>query len=360
MKQRRNHLLEVILAIPIFLVGWYLLSGILDGNISVRHESTPVPTTYAITEMTSNFELLWTKQPFTIASPKDRDSILLTSKFDEAYVLSSNIGSIIAIDLESGEEEFLIHERYKAGSFPHASTMGINSSSFFIGFQSTQKIGGNMTWGAGKVKAYDRASGALLWSQVIPGASSISLLSVTEDTVSIGRGSGSNYYLLDAETGVIIKSDPSTLVWKVQDNLVYQGSCIKGGYAFQLYNQEYSEIIWQSELICSRPSIFTDSRIITKGGTQVIALDISNGQNIWEHSQAYSNIAVSNGVVYFVTDKGNLFAVDIMSGDVLGNVQFTTPPDNNRYNTFQVTSSNDIVLIHTGYVGNQLFAFHFR
>lgn len=307
-------------------------------NIYVKDTATLIPPAFSVQKSSANFEILWTKKDFIIPLPENGGSVLMLAKLNKAYVLSET-GSVTIIDLVSGMEEQLIQVPYKAIPVPIASTIGINSRLLYIGFESTQKIQGNMAWGASKVEAYDRMSGTIKWSQVIPGASSISSLIVTEDTISVDGGSSSNYYLLDAETGEIIKSEPklkSPFIWRIDENLIYER--LHNGPAFQLLEQEQNTIIWRSEnFSVNQPPIFTDQRIVAKSGTQAIALDIDNGQSVWEYSKnkngwtLFSNIAESDNIVYFVTSEGFLLAIDILNGEILGQVQFSPVPSNTLY-----------------------------
>ncbi|PIE81277.1 MAG: hypothetical protein CSA11_04595 [Chloroflexi bacterium] len=368
MKQPKIFLLIGLFFLTLCFAGYFVTKVFgIKFDIYMKDQTTPISPTYAVQKKSSNFEMLWTIRPEAIIGlPENEGSILMSSKLNKAYVLSKT-GSVTTLNLIDGMEEQLIRVPYKAMPVPIASTMGINSRMLYIGFESTQKVQGNMTWGTGKVEAYDITSGMLKWSQEIPGASSINSLIVTEDTVSVDGSSSSNYYLLDAESGEIVESDPklnTSFVWRIDNNLMYERP--HNGPAFQLFNQEQNKIIWQSEnFSVIQPPIFTDQRIVAKSGSQAIALNIDNGQPVWQYSKnqngwsLFSNIAESNNIVYFITSERNLLAIDILTGAILGQVQFLPLPNNTRDNdTFHVTASGEHVLVHTG-SGNQIFSFRF-
>lgn len=353
----------LVTAVIIILVS--IAAPILNKYSSQPKESLTSRKSYAIESISPEFELIWQKGSFSMPLPEHNSSILMVADTEQAYVLSED-GSIVTLNLQNGEADQLVRMPYKVIPVPLALTIGMNSDTIYIGFDSTQKIQGNMSWGAGKIEARDRASGLLKWSRIIPGAAYVNLMIVTEDTVNIDGFSSNNYYLLNAATGEILQSEPkldSSFIWRSEDDLAYERTIES---SFQLRNQEEGKILWQSEYFgVAQPPIFTDSRIVFKSGAQVFAIDKANGQIVWEYAKnennqpLYSNITSTNDTTFFMTEKGALLAVDNESGEILGGIQFSPPPFNDTYNdTFQIASGNEIVLVHTGST-KQLFAFHF-
>ncbi len=322
-----------------------------------RIKTTDPKQLYAIENASPEFELLWTKNSFSAPV------ISMIADSEQAYVLSDD-GSVIIINLQNGAEDQFIRARYSAIPVPRASTIGMNSEMLYVGFDKTQKIDGDMRWGAGKIEAFNRMSGAKEWSQVIPGASTFSSLIITEDKINIDGDFSNKYHLLDAETGEILQSEPkieSSFVWHIEDNFVYEKT---KDAAFQLRNQEQEKILWQSESwTVSNPPIFTLNRIIFKSGRRIVALDKVNGQIVWEYPNdnrrdyLYSNITYFGDSVFFATENGTLFAVDAESGDKVSSIQFTPQPTREPYtDVFQVAADKNIILVYTGST-EQLFAF---
>lgn len=337
----------------------------LNDYLSQPKETPPPQKAYVVKSTSPEFNPIWEKESFSMPLPEHDGSIFMVADSEQTYVLSKD-GSVVAIDLQNGEEDQIVRMPYKAIPVPFASAIGINSEFLYVGFDGTGKIQGNMTWGAGKVEARDRVSGTPKWSQIIPGATSINSLIITKDTVSVDGNSSSNYYLLNEETGEVLHSEPklkSSFIWRIENDLIYERTQKS---SFQLRNQKQGNILWQSEYFSvAQPPIFTDERIIFKSGAQVFALDKNNGQIVWEYPNSehphrlYSNVSSTNDVVFFATEEGVLFAVDVESGKSLGSVQFTPPPIQEPFNdVFYVASGNDIVLVYTGST-EQLFAFRF-
>lgn len=368
MEQKGNSYVQAF--ITAVIIALILISAPKLNQYLSQPKATPAPKKgYSIENALQEFELIWEKDSFPVPLPsRDRGVLKVTDMVadsEKAYVLAVD-GSVFTVNLQNGEEDLLIRMPYRAIPGPAASIIDMNSDMLYIGYNKTQKIEGNMRWGAGKIEAHDQTSGIQKWSQVIPGAAHFEQLIVTEDNINVDGHASNKYYLLDAKTGTILQSEQklnSSFIWRIEGDLVYERTKES---SFQLKNQERGEILWQSEYYgVDQPPIFTDEHIIFKSGTRVLALDKDNGQLIWEYppnahrDYLYSNITTIDDVVFFITESGTLFAVTTETGETLSSVKFTPQPIQEPVNdTFKVASGGDIILVYTGST-EQLFGFRF-
>jgi outer membrane protein assembly factor BamB len=82
---------------------------------------------------------------------------------------------------------------------------------------------------------------------------------------------------------------------------------------------------------------------------------------VWQYdaNSVVSNLAMGDkAVVYFVTEEAHLVAVDGHTGQELGRVEFGTTATTDQSTAYDVTASQDFVLVYMG-DGRKLFAFRF-
>lgn len=98
------------------------------------------------------------------------------------------------------------------------------------------------------------------------------------------------------------------------------------------------------------------------GSGRLFGIDSRAGTLLWQtDDSSYGNVAVSNGVAYFLTVKAELKAVDVQTGKTLATVTFkpTTSQEKLEFGrVYSVAVSDDIVVVYLG-DSWQLFAFRF-
>ncbi len=222
--------------------------------------------------------------------------------------------------------------------------------------------------GASRIVAYDPASRQEIWSQPIGGARSVGSLMVTESIVSVQGFSF--YYVLDADSGVVLEKisraedEPRGYVLFMDENISYELE----GRSIQAVDRRTGHKIWGQRpysggLIYESP-IVTDRLLIVHTHPivgRVQAFDRLTGELVWQYDahSVVSNLAIGdNAVVYFVTEEAQLLAVDGHTGQELGRVEFGTTATTDQSTAYDVTASQDFVLVYMG-DGRKLFAFRF-
>ena len=271
----QSSLLGLIFIIVILCLSIVVLWGIpLGQNIRpiLLQESEPTLNniSYVISNPSSEFEQLWIMSPFWDAFASHQGGVHLAAVGDHAFLLGSldnnNLGNLTMtkLDLLTGNVDW--EQSSSSSNDGAATTINVNSNHVFVGFNGTQKISGNTTWGAGKVVAYDNETGNIAWSITVPGARGITTLVATESTVSVDGAFSANYYLLDSLTGGILdvreKNDPN-LIWFVNNGIIYER---QKSFSFQARDEKNNEIVWQSEVGYSvlQPPIQTDEAIVAR------------------------------------------------------------------------------------------------
>ncbi len=337
-------------------------------------ETTPTPPAinYAVATSSSQFEQLWVTSPVFNNHHTHHGGVHLDATGKHAFLLGGvqedTVGelTLTKLDLLTGVVEWSLFypPSLNAGA---ATTLDVNSDHIYVGFDGTQKIGGNITWGAGKVVAYDAETGDVIWSKIVPGARGIETLVATDSTVSIDGSFSSNYYLLEAKTGdvtLVREKEGPNLVWFVDNGILYER---QKSFSFVARDRITNEIIWQSEVgyPVLQPPILTDKAIVARSGDTsflgiAFAVDNSTGDLIWEFKDALSNVAISNYTAFFLTKDIQLIAVDIETGKILGQVDFISNQERDRTADIHhfVAAGYNIVLVYLG-DSQQLFAFRF-
>jgi hypothetical protein len=367
--------------IPLTLKLFFVL--ILVGNIFVlewlrpsQMEVVPEPTrifiNYVPTRLTSQFEQIWTKAPIFTQFDQSYGSIHLVLTEEKAFLLGELNPEewtyrLLFIDPLSGE---ITHqERFpRPPDGPTPTTIAVNSQFVYVGFAGTQKISGNTEWGAGRVTAYNIETGIAAWTQKIGGAKSIESIVATEDAVSIRGNPSSRCYLFDSVTGNVVETrevNDQNCIWFKDGDISYEESPLS---VFQATNTQIGDIIWQSEIrthSVEQPPILTKDIIVARIGdaempTSVIALDRATGKLLWEYPNTLGNVTVGSSVVYVMTSSVRVVALDIATGQSLGEIEFS--PNKVQYapyNRFYLSANdNNLLLVYFG-GNNELFAFRF-
>jgi outer membrane protein assembly factor BamB len=352
--------------ILIVVMGLFVIVPILN-----MHVSWPPPEQVRfIKQQDEQFELLWESSPVYSGMRTSYGEVYFTSIGQNLFTIASfddRPTSLYKLDIPTGTVYWHVLQKRNYFFRGEPINLASNSKNIFVGFDSTGRVDHEDMWGASRIIAYDPANGQEVWSQPIGGARSVDILVVTESIVSV-KGF-SYYYVLDAESGAVLEKisraeeEPRGFVLFMDENISYELE----GDSIQAIDKRTSQRLWvQQPYGCciNEPSVVTDKLLIVHGNPVVgwvQAFDRHTGGLVWQYdaNSVVSNLAMGdNAVVYFVTEEAHLVAVDGHTGQELGRVEFGTAATTDQSTAYDVTASQDFVLVYMG-DGRKLFAFRF-
>ena len=191
---------------------------------------------------------------------------------------------------------------------------------------------------------------------------------VNQGTISVDGSFSSNYYLLDSRTGKVTNStaqENDSYIWFIDEETVYQ----YGGDSYdslKAVNMASGVIMWEyliGDPVYLAPILTNDVIVIRTRENHyeghVLAIDKATGILIWEMSDALSNVVVTDSIAHYLTSDLLLRSVDINSGEIIGETDFTPSkamdPVNNVY---QIAADEAMIFIYFG-GAHQLSAFYF-
>lgn len=330
--QQRNwrKFIWLLLLFTIIGIGWVITTLVKTLTLG-----DPTPTQhYAVSDAPSQFQRVWSlDNMYDSGFSATRPMLLATSNneiFFLGYSAQDNYRSLIMrIEPSTGQ----VIETIRVSK--DAQAIASDDRLIYIGVGSKGKILGDDLEGAAQIIAYDIVSGTQAWSQQIRGAREI--LSITPQgtrlfiTTSYSRDT---LHYLDTSSGRIISSNNET-------------------------NTTFGSIYF--------PPILDDGIYIGQFGPRVsvvYGLEATTSNLLWQTDDiAYGNVAVNNGVAYFLTNQTELLAINVRNGQTITSVQLVPdiPQDQlsqRELSPFDVTVSGDIVAVYMG-DSFQLFAFRF-
>lgn len=185
---------------------------------------------------------------------------------------------------------------------------------------------------AGEVIALDDVLGDIIWKTTISSNKrdiiAPTTISVSQNEVYIGNSSGT-LFALAADTGAILweykTNKPITSAPSVLDGIVYFGS---GNGQFYALDQRDGTLLWNfkteilEQLSVSLNSLslasFDTDRVYFSDSEGVYALRMSTGEKVWKKTTKQNALTpiVHDGVVYFGSLNGFVYAVNAKSGEV--------------------------------------------
>ena len=318
----------------------------------------------------------------------------VNSQFEELWNIKAYIGCKTCLmskennvylsgSLENNSPEFLINLNLLTGNAKwqhmlqnNQTLEGFDSENIYISQSSTRSIGSpTQLLGAAEIIAYDIHSRNEVWRRKFAGSWDAPINRIIETGLVVDSGPG--FYLVDDETGEIINGPQEEAILsddeEVQYLLGYDARPILQGV-----DVETEEILWTyDELAVFAQFIFEDELILFGNNVSgefggATAIDGRTGKVLWQHARVISNVAVSNGVAYFIKlDEGiwgqgrslgaTLLAVDIQTGETIGALSFE--PNKIRsegiHYEYIVSATDDIILVYLG-DGRQLIALRFH
>jgi len=308
-------------------------------------------------------------------------AILVDSEFEELWDMTAYIGCKTCListennvyfsgSLKNNSREFLVVLDLFTGEIEWQQVLqrgqtlqGLDSQHIYVNQPSTQKIANaTQMWGGGKLIAYNIKSHDEVWNQKFAGSGGTSIISIVDDVLEVDAGPG--FYQVDSHTGRQI-SGPQ------QQALLFNGEGVQykqyAGSELSGINMETMMPIWTYKLPRFSQFIFEDEFILIGNGGAT-ALNGNTGEVLWTQRDVISNIAVSNGIAYFIqmengiwgghnTLDAQLFAVDVQTGETLSTLHFEPSKIRSGYE-YLVAASDDIVLMYLG-DSSQLTALRF-
>lgn len=210
------------------------------------------------------------------------------------------------------------------------------------------------------VSAYSIETGEAVWESTLTTARNFGHIITLNNEIQTVSGTG-YFFVLDASDGTVQfkEYDGSRLFMDGDMTYVYSGG-IKA-------INDSEEIIWKfnpTEPVIQTPviqnnTVYLRTGVYTLG--QIHAINQGNGEVLWETlpNNVISNVAVSDGIAYYLTLDLYLRAVDAQSGELLDKVKFQPSNTINiEENHYFVAADNSNVVIYLDDT-NQLFSFHF-
>lgn len=159
--------------------------------------------------------------------------------------------------------------------------------------------------GAIKVTAYDIDSGTAVWTGIYSGFSYTSYMDANEEIIGIhghnGHSSFPDDIFIDARTGDL-----------TEEKLAGFGS--DKNVPSELSEKGIRSLHWEE---------LPSGNVIVATGGRVFAYNLASKSNVWETKVGLivSDFAISQGTIFFLTENATLWAVDEISGHVIGEVQ---------------------------------------
>ncbi len=275
---------------------------------------------------------------------------------------------LVGLDLHTGQIEW--QQMLQSGQ----TLERIDSQHIYINQPATQKIANStQLWGTAQLIAYDIESHDEAWKQKFAGSGGVSINRIVEEMLIVEAGSG--FYQVDIHTGQQITGPQREILLSNEEGFQYQRVHGVAGILQGIYI-ETQEVIWTYDLLRFSQFIFEDELILigndASGGIgEVTTLNGNTGEELWRYARVISNIATSNGVVYFIqvgegewgqnkTLDARMIAADIQTGEVLSTLRFEPSEisSGGGHYEYLVAASDDIVLVYLG-DGRQLIALRF-
>jgi outer membrane protein assembly factor BamB len=332
----------------VFIILFYVLAV----PLVIRNVITSKTSPWQIVEQSPEFTLIGIHEISTQKRRDDgsqelflilRDNSLIFLKSFDVIFYQSNVFK--QVNLVTGKLEW--QNRLERSGLSVAS----NEHAFYV--TDLHRVSGYsgktlVRPGAILVMAYDIDTGDRIWSTAYEGFAFVSYLAANETEVRIGGHNGHGFdrdaTKMDTHTGDILEGEVEafTTTRKIR--------CQSEELPFYHHLKDLA-----------------DCKVVIADSNAVYVLDLTTNSTVWqvEIAGVVSNLAVSNGVIYFLAQDGNFWALDEQTGTTLGHVQFEPVYpgraellDNVDYPAHTVVADGNGVALHFMET-QQLFFFHF-
>ena len=276
----------------------------------IRNAFIPHPSPWQIAEHSPEFSPVATHEVniFLRRSASDeevfmilRDDNLIFYESNSTILYQSR--SLNRINLLTGTFRWQHHLKQPVSSITN------NEEALFIAFNDYIKPSYSgktlVRPGAILVTAYNIDTGDSMWSSVYKGFGAITYMDANENEIGISgfnsRGLDRAATKLDARTGEILEGEFVGL------NTARRIRCQFGDMPYY-----------------RRLKDLPNCHIVIARNNEILVLDLETNSIVWQENSegSISNLAVSNGIIYFLAQDGILWALDVQTGTTLGHVQF--------------------------------------
>ncbi len=367
-KKYQSYFVSGVTIFLLLLSLWLVAGGAIRSLLSQDTGSSSATQYYSKATVSSNLQGMWALNNvnsgvgtiYNRGMTATEDSLLFLGNVEKQS------GTLLRLNLLTGQVE----TNYDVSA--RVDIIGGNNQFVFVGVDGNGRIENSSIEGAAQVIAYEISSGRQMWAQRVRGARSISFIHTFGTTVSVvgSISGGYRYQLLDTSTGEVRYDNEHNYPVFYANNIWYylnvpnQLRAVDAQSGNQLWEQQFSVRAFNYSSI-HFPPVFTDNIVVGKTGEGVgraFGLERTTGTLLWlSNALAYSNVAVSNGVAYFLSDKAELRVIDVRTGQILATATFepTTPqPELEQGHVYNIAASRDIVVVYLG-DSRQLFAFRF-
>ncbi|MCP4413533.1 MAG: PQQ-binding-like beta-propeller repeat protein [Gammaproteobacteria bacterium] len=353
MKISKKYLFRILVLIILLLTGWFTFSVYYRGRALRNRSNSPLwepkQATYQFQSIHSPFVSLWAvSNTFAEYTTATQNHITIIGSLDK-----NKAPSLIGLHSIDGR----ISWENTGGQFRSTSLMS-NQTHVFAGFT-----------GKGKVIAIDARTGDKTWEWIPNNAKNSTIMSASQSEVQVRVVDSSvSFSILDTNIGNLIFHNPKSLLYVNENGIMFKTS---PSQVMQAVDVNTGRLLWDRKF--NKPidsPLFTNDSILVREGrvrlgqtyNQLYALDQKTGNILWQYEDyPIGNMALGNSILYAINAQSQLLAIELISGSVLGTLQFTPKFIELDYANPEsplVTAYENQVFVYTK-SGRQLFALEF-
>lgn len=346
----------------LILIGCFAAIGFLMWFVTSDDEAvvTPLPP-YSISNLGTNFEKLW--EISNISATGTSNSSNLTVSHEIVYLLTVGPDEAPPTTLSLTAFNAFTSDVIWQNDGEFGRDLFHNSTYLYAIIEGNHII------------VYEPETGERVWGTKLQGVRGVSHVTVTETELFID-GVPDKFFILDASTGRQLRAASSSGGMGYTAFLVENDTAYWHAWPLSLVstNLQTEERNWEQSFEggFEKTPIFTEEFIfVVSFWGQLFALDKGTGDILWQTAplnslidaeRVVSNVAVADGVVYYLTQDSQLRALNMYTGKLLGVVEFTpslftlgTDEVNHR---FDVAADGNLVAVYFG-GSYQIFTFRF-
>lgn len=331
--------------------GPHLMNNILDEKKSLRHHLGILAATILVAALVGSFALIFnlTHQAKIGAQPKVSQK---TTVYDQSGIYASTMDGLYRLNKDSGKILWHFYLNPSLGSGAQESTIG-----------SVPVVSNGIVYFSGRdgkdyyLYAVYTANGKIAWKKAMESVN----IQVADGIVFANVGvqvETNSFVALDAATGTLRWSasiSNLTFIGEIQNNVVYASS----SHTLYALNTADGTVRWSTTItsnqILVQPHLVAGTLYISSYNQPqkqanepedcyVYAYNPTNGQLLWQSQVIKGWItepAISNGLVYFGSVDGHVYALDANNGTVRWNYV-----GNSSFDTYPPQVENGIVYVH--------------
>ena len=361
---KKNEKILLFIAIFMSVLIFFLFCGLVSWIIfypqfSVDRDGKLGVPIYSIEDIRGNFELLWTMPDLESTIPSNRNNLTVAN--NKLYLITEGQNkdvptmlSLRAMNADTGQIEWQIEDEFG---------LEISHNQHHLFVETNRGI-----------SSYTLDSGFPSWSINSLGGG---IVHMTATNTELFATTGTDKtFVLDAVSGKLVDSldftaiaaslflvEDSIVFWQQWPTLLLASDAISG------------EVVWEHSFeggFKKTPIFAGDMIFVVTFEGQLVSINKDSGEILWStpkpdsllfSDRVVSNIAVDNGVLYYLSQDSQLRAINVIDGSLIDQVSFSPSlfELDEHYNShrFDVTADNGIVAVHFG-DSFQLFVFQFQ